>query len=107
METATDYDMKSASTIGPGAADSSAFNLIEMLVVSGVLAVLALMLLPALAATRYNGKSFQCVENQRRLMLAWRMYAEDNSGILAPNDYPYLTSYYIASASQRAHMKNW
>ena len=32
-------------------------------------------------------------------MLGWRMYADDNNDLLAPNDYPYKTAYSGESAS--------
>ena len=68
------------------------FTLIELAVVIATVAVLAALLLPALAGTRPNVQSFQCLENQRRLILAWQMYAQDNGDILPPNDYPYATA---------------
>jgi len=51
------------------------FTLIELAVVVATIAVLAALLLPALAGTRPNTQAFQCLENQRRLILAWQMYA--------------------------------
>ncbi len=47
--------------------------------------MLATLLLPALAGTKPNAQSFQCPDNQRQLILAWQMYAEDNNGRLTPN----------------------
>ena len=56
-----------------------AFTLAELLVVLGTLGVLALVLLPVLASTQPAGvKAFQCLENSRRLTLAWQLYAGDN-----------------------------
>ena len=52
------------------------FTLIELFVVIATVAVLAALLLPALAGTRPNTQSFQCLENQRQLILAWQMYAQ-------------------------------
>jgi prepilin-type N-terminal cleavage/methylation domain-containing protein/prepilin-type processing-associated H-X9-DG protein len=83
------------------------FTLIELLVVMATVAILATLLLPALAGTKPNSQSFQCVENERQLVLAWQMYAEDNSDLLPPNDYPYLTTYATQSAANQAKMKNW
>jgi hypothetical protein len=40
-------------------------------------------------------------------MLGWRMYADDNTDVLAPNDYPYTTRYAGKSASAQALLKNW
>jgi prepilin-type N-terminal cleavage/methylation domain-containing protein/prepilin-type processing-associated H-X9-DG protein len=61
------------------------FTLTELLVVIVTVAILALLLLPALASTKPNSQAFQCLENLRQLTLAWQMYAEDNNGKLAPN----------------------
>ena len=57
--------------------------------------MLAVVLLPALAATKPDSRSFQCLENQRQLVRAWQMYAEDNNDLLPPNDYPWTTSFVI------------
>jgi prepilin-type N-terminal cleavage/methylation domain-containing protein/prepilin-type processing-associated H-X9-DG protein len=63
------------------------FTLIELLVVITTVAVLAAMLLPALAGTRPDSQAFQCMNNQKQIILAWRMYAEDNNDLLPPNDF--------------------
>ena len=56
-----------------------AFTVTELLVVLGTVGILALVLLPALAGTQPAGvKAFQCLENSRRLTLAWQLYAGDN-----------------------------
>src|ERR1017187_2433731 len=83
------------------------FTLTELLVVIVTVAILALLLLPALAGTKPNSQAFQCLENQRQLTLAWQMYASDNNDILAPNDYPFTTCYYTAGAARQASMRNW
>jgi prepilin-type N-terminal cleavage/methylation domain-containing protein/prepilin-type processing-associated H-X9-DG protein len=61
------------------------FTLTELLVVIVTVAILALLLLPALAGTKPNSQAFQCLENLRQLTLGWQMYAEDNNGKLAQN----------------------
>ena len=55
------------------------FTLLELLVVLVVLGFLLATLFPTLANTRSNGRSFQCLNNNRRLCVAWRMYADDNN----------------------------
>jgi prepilin-type N-terminal cleavage/methylation domain-containing protein/prepilin-type processing-associated H-X9-DG protein len=60
-------------------AHSAGFTLTELLVVIASIAILSAILLPALGQSRSNSQAFQCMENTRRLTLAWRMYAEDNS----------------------------
>src|ERR1019366_909602 len=88
------------------------FTLVALLVVIATVAVLAAMLLPALAATHPDSQAFQCMENQRQLILAWQMYAEDSNDLLPPNDSPYSTPYYLAGSPsqtdpEKARWKNW
>jgi prepilin-type processing-associated H-X9-DG protein len=58
------------------------FSQVDLLTVVVVLALLALLLTPALARTRVTDQAFQCRNNLRQLLHAWRMYADDNSGNL-------------------------
>jgi prepilin-type N-terminal cleavage/methylation domain-containing protein/prepilin-type processing-associated H-X9-DG protein len=71
---------------------ANGFTLIELAVVIATIAILVALLLPALAGTRPNAQAFQCLENQRQLILAWQMYAQDNSDLLPPNDFPWKTA---------------
>ncbi len=69
------------------------FTVVELLAVMVMIAILAIVLLPALAGTKSDPRAFQCLNNQRQLILGWQMYAADNNDLLPANDFPYLTAY--------------
>ena len=58
------------------------FTLVELLVVIAIIAILAALLLPALARTKGRAQAIQCMNNHRHLMLAWKMYTDDNNDVL-------------------------
>jgi prepilin-type processing-associated H-X9-DG protein len=59
--------------------------LIELLVVIAIIAILAAMLLPALARSKQQGLSINCLSNEKQLQLAWLQYNNDFKGMLVPN----------------------
>ena len=59
----------------------------ELLLVVGVIAVLAAILMPALAAVQARGKRVACLDNLKQSALSFQMYTADNDGKLAQN-YP-------------------
>lgn len=63
---------------------SRAFTLLELLIVVGILALLATLLLPALGQAKQTAKTARCTANLRQLGLATRMYLDDSGGWFFP-----------------------
>lgn len=61
-----------------------AFTLVELLIVIGIIAALAALLLPAVGRAREMGKRAVCLSNIRQLTTAWLSYSNDHRGRLVP-----------------------
>ncbi len=62
----------------------SAFTLVELLVVIGIIALLISILLPTLNKARKSANTVQCMSNMRQVALAMLSYSNQNHGSLIP-----------------------
>lgn len=57
-----------------------AFTLLELLVVTGIMAILAALMLPALSRAKESARRAQCVSNLRQIGFAAQMYWDEHEG---------------------------
>lgn len=64
----------------------NAFTAIELLVVVGIIALLATMLLPLLNGARIKARTAACANIEKQWGMAFEMYSADNNGVLFYQD---------------------
>src|SRR5947208_2086027 len=69
----------------------SAFTLVELLVVIGIIAILIAIMLPALNRARDASKAAVCMSNLHQIQIAAAAYIQENQGYWPPADYFFIT----------------
>jgi prepilin-type processing-associated H-X9-DG protein len=64
---------------------TGAFTLLELVILTALIAILSSILLSALSNAKTRAHAIFCLNNTRQLIGAWHMYAGDNDGRLAYN----------------------
>jgi prepilin-type N-terminal cleavage/methylation domain-containing protein/prepilin-type processing-associated H-X9-DG protein len=73
------------SNVPLGGGRSAAFTLVELLIVIGILAILAAILLPVLTRAKSAAQATLCINNTKQLTLAWLIYVGDHEDRLPYN----------------------
>jgi prepilin-type N-terminal cleavage/methylation domain-containing protein/prepilin-type processing-associated H-X9-DG protein len=87
----------------PPFADRRAFTLTELLVVAAIFVLLAIMLQSALANTKPDMRSFQCLIHLKQLQQGCLMYAGDNSDVLIRNSNNLDTNSWVDQSQSRTN----
>ncbi len=62
------------------------FTLVELLVVVAIIAAIMSAALPSMARAQKQGEQVACLANERQLIIAWILYAQDNDDYLCVPD---------------------
>ncbi len=67
------------------------FTLVELLVVIGIIAVIAAIMLPVISYARERGRRTTCQSNQRQIGVAMQQYVQDYEGVYPNEMFAYKT----------------
>lgn len=81
----TESELRRWKRCGNRCSEPAAFTLLELLVVVGIIAILAGLLLPALSAAKSRALSARCLSNMKQFGLALQLYAGDHQDLIPPN----------------------
>ncbi len=87
MKTFTDfpaYPENTRQTSLAGGCPDRGFTVVELLVVLGTVAMLALVLVPALASTKIDIWRIQCQNNLKQLQVGFQLFARDHNEMFPP-----------------------
>jgi prepilin-type N-terminal cleavage/methylation domain-containing protein/prepilin-type processing-associated H-X9-DG protein len=76
------------------AGHSTAFSLLELLVVMAIISTLAALLLPALRSAKDAGRRAACLSNLHQIGVALQLYVQDNN-----NRLPYMRDYSLTTSN--------
>ncbi|MER3474603.1 MAG: hypothetical protein C4335_11360 [Armatimonadota bacterium] len=76
-----------------------AFTLLELLIAIAIIALLAALLFPVLAAGRRKAREAPCMSNLHQLLLAWTMYVDDSAGTYRSTCYRFIRTCAISRSS--------
>lgn len=71
-------------TLLAGGCPDRGFTVVELLVVLGTVAMLALVLVPALASTKIDTWRLQCQSNLKQLQVGFQLFARDHNDMFPP-----------------------